>query len=225
MGRRFTPGRLNRGTRSAGLRRQQDGRIDAGRRGEPNQFGQRSDFHLLHDARPVDLDRFLRRTEFVGHQFVRPPGNHERHDLALTRRQRFQTVLKLRALLALLEQAVRVLDCACRGFKQHTRINRFRQEVRRARLHRVYRGLHVTVRRNKHDRHDAVQTPLQFDAAQVGQLEVEQHACGGAGQIRVVQEVAGSAISLHGVAPRSQQATQRIAYVFVVVHDEHYRSS
>jgi len=43
---------------------------------DPNQLGQRIDFHLFHNARAVNLDGLLDRPKLVGDLFVEHPRDH-----------------------------------------------------------------------------------------------------------------------------------------------------
>ena len=54
----------------------------------PDELGQGLSSHLAHDLPTVDLDGHLAHAEIAGDLLVHPPKDHERHDLALARRER-----------------------------------------------------------------------------------------------------------------------------------------
>ena len=76
--------------------------------GHPNELGDRSRLHLVHDSGSVDLDRLLGHAQFEGDLLVQHSSHDPREDLALARGQLRDALLEL-AELCVIAPVVRVL--------------------------------------------------------------------------------------------------------------------
>src|SRR5229473_2383204 len=124
--------------------------------------------HLAHYLATMNLYRDFAYAEVGCDLLVQPPGRHERHDLALPRRQGLETsfqpchglfLLKLRSITGVTE---------LNRFKQILLPKRLCQEFDSATLHRLYRHWNVAVSGDEDDRQlsfGACQFALQFESA------------------------------------------------------------
>src|SRR6266850_5397763 len=107
--------------------------------------------HLAHYLATMNFYRDFAYAEIVCYLLVQPPGHHERHDLALPRRQRFETNFQLCHSPFLLKPGSITGMTELNRFKQILLPERLCQEFDCATLHRLHRHWNVTMSRNEDD--------------------------------------------------------------------------
>src|SRR5581483_4192426 len=160
--------------------------------GDPNQVGERCRLHLLHDLTTVDLKRDFADTEFGCRLLVQKAADHQRQHLALPRRQSREAATKLGPLRPQRALQVIPVNRLANGSNQLLLPHRLGQKVDSAPLNRAYRRWDVAMSGNENDRWMVLagELLLEFEAVDIGKLDVEDQTCGDIG-LRTGDIVAG----------------------------------
>src|SRR5262249_19554572 len=112
--------------------------------------------HLLHHPAAMDFDRLLGRAELHRDLLVQLPGDDEREDFALSRRERADAPLEL-AVLSDFRVALATPDQrAADRVEQLAIVARLLEEVEGASLHRPHAHRNVAIAGEEDDRQDAL---------------------------------------------------------------------
>src|SRR5688572_8340044 len=135
--------------------------------------------HLSHDAPPVRLHGDLTDPECRRYLLVQPARDHTRHDLVLAPAERGIVFVKRPRFGLSAAFGLTKLDRAANGTYQNVGDEGLRQELARARPHRLHRHRNVAVTGDEDDRHVRAitpQSPLDFEPAEPGKRYIEYQA-------------------------------------------------
>ena len=120
----------------------------------------------------MDLDCFLRCTQFARNLFVQETSNDQRKDLTLARRQRLIAQLQVEKLLGVLLGATATCDALRDGVEKLPIVERLSEELQRPCLHRSDRHRDVAAPGDEHNRQfeaELRQACLQLEPAEIRQ--------------------------------------------------------
>src|SRR5229473_45535 len=135
--------------------------------------------HLLHDVASVDLYCCLAGSDFGGNVLVENAGDHEGHNLPLSRSQCVIALVQIVDLGLLFSCRSVTLKCLLNGVQKILVPKRLRQKLHGARLQRSDRHRNVSMRSDKDDgdlHADLGQLALEIEPTHLRQSYIQNQA-------------------------------------------------